>query len=89
MWRFNLWLLRLQGEISLSLLYSYSLCCSALDLAPPLLVGRLRASFSHPDRTGLKYQLIMGLWLTQAQGRDGYGMQGKPEVAETSVSAIA
>ena len=46
---------------------------SALDLDPPLHVGRLRASVSHPDRMGLKEQLIRGLWLTQAGGREGYG----------------
>ena len=26
-----------------------------------------------PDRTGLKEQLLRGLWLTQAGGREGYG----------------
>ena len=35
--------LRLLGEISLSLLCSHSSRGSALDLAPPLRVGRLRA----------------------------------------------
>ena len=34
---------------------------------------------------GLKEQLIRGLWLTQAGGRDGYGTQGKPAGAEASV----
>ena len=69
LWRFNPLLLRLLGEISLSLLSSHSSWGSALDLAPPLCVGRLRASVLRSDRTGLKEQLIRGLWLTQAGGR--------------------
>ena len=73
LWRLNPLLLRLLGEISLSLLCSHSSQGSALDLAPPLRVGRLRASVLRPDRTGLKEQLIRGLWLTQARGREGYG----------------
>ena len=28
---------------------------------------------SSPDGTGLKQQIIRGLWLTQAGGREGYG----------------
>ena len=47
-------LLRLLGEISLSLLCSHSSWHSVLDLLPALRVGRLRASFLHSDRTGLK-----------------------------------
>ena len=73
MWRFNLLLLRLLGEISLSLLCLHSSWGSAFDLAPPLHVGRLRASVPHPDMMGLKEQLIRGLWLTQAGG--GRGME--------------
>ena len=73
LWRFNPLLLRLLGEISPSLLCSYSSWGSALDLASPLHVGRLRA-----DRTGLKEQLIRGLWLTQAGEREGYGVRGEP-----------
>ena len=30
---------------------------------------------------GLKKQLIRGLWLTQAKGREGYGTRGEPAVA--------
>ena len=60
------------GEISLSLLCSHTSWASALDLASPLRVGRLRASLPGPDRMGLKEQLIRGLWLTQARGREGY-----------------
>ena len=39
-----------------------------MDLDQPLRVGRLRASLLRSDRTGLKEQLIRGLWLTQAGG---------------------
>ena len=73
LWRFNPLLLRLLGEISISLLCSHSSWGSALDLALPLCVGLLRASVLRSDRTGLKEQLIRGLWLTQAGGREGYG----------------
>ena len=44
---------------------------SALDLDPPMCVGHLRASVLCSGRTGLKEQLIRGLWLTQAGGREG------------------
>ena len=73
LWRFNPLLLRLLGEISLSVLCSHTSRGSALYLDPPLRVGRLRASVLGSDRTGLKKQLIRGLWLTQAGGREGYG----------------
>ena len=73
LWSFNPLLLRLLGEISLSLLCSYSSWGSALDLDPPLRVGRLRASVLRSYRTGLKEQLLRGFWLTQAVGREGYG----------------
>ena len=85
MWSFNPLLLRLLGEISLSLLCSHGSRGSALDLDPPLRVGRLRASARCSDRTGLKEQLIRGLWLTQAGGREGYGVQGELGVAEAGV----
>ena len=39
-----------------------------------------------PDRRGLKEQLIRGLWLTQAMGREGYGMQGELAVAEAGMT---
>ena len=68
LWRFNLLLLRLLEEISLSLLCLHSFWGSALDLAPPLHVGHLRASVLHSDTMGLKEQLIRVLWLTQAGG---------------------
>ena len=85
-WTFNPLLLRLLGEISLSLLCSHSSRGSALDLDPPLRVGCLRASFLRSDRTGLKEQLIWGLWLTQAGGREGYGMWGEPAAAEAGMT---
>ena len=84
MWRFNPLLLRLLGEISLSLLCSHSSWGSALDLDPPLCVGHLRASVLHSDRTGLKEQLIRGLWLTQARGREEYGMRGESVASEAT-----
>ena len=88
MWRLNPLLLRLLGEISLSLLSLslHSSWGSALDLAPPLSVGCLRASVLRSDRTGLKEQLIRGLWLTQDGGREGNGMWGEPAAAEASVT---
>ena len=73
LWRFNPLLPRLLGEISLSPLSPHSSWGSALDLDPPLRVDRLRASVLRSDRMGLKEQLIRGLWLTQARGREGYG----------------
>ena len=42
-----------------------------MDLDPPLRVGRLRASVLRSHRTGLKEQLLRGLWLTQAGGGRG------------------
>ena len=35
---------------------------------------------------GLKEQLFRGLWLTQAVGREGYGMRGEPAVAEAGMT---
>ena len=85
LWRFNPLLLRLHGEISLSLLCSHSSWGSALDLAPPLHVGHPLASVLHPDRMGFKEWLIRGLWLTQAREREGYGKQCKPVVSEAGM----
>ena len=82
LWSFNPLLLRLLGEISLSLLCSYSSRGSAFYLDLPLHVGRLRASVPCPDRMGLKEQLTRGLWLTEARGREGYGCGGQPVAAE-------
>ena len=72
LWGFNLLLLRLHGEISLSLPCSHSSWCSALVLPLPLHVGRPRASVPHPEKRGLKEQLIRALFLTQAGEREGY-----------------
>ena len=83
MWKFNPLLLRLLGEISLSLLCSHSSCGSTLDLAPPLRVGRLRASVPRPDRMALKERLIRGL--TQSGWREGYRIRGFPVAAEAGV----
>ena len=86
MWRFNLLLLRLLGEISLSFLCSHSSWGSALDLALTLRLGRLRSSVLRSDRTRLKEQLIKWLQLTQAGGEGGAWMRGKPAAAEASVT---
>ena len=87
LWSFNLLLLRLLGEMSLFLLCWHSSRGSALYLDLPLRVGRLRASVLHSDRTGLKEQLIRGLWLTQvAGGAGGVWMRGEPAVAEASMT---
>ena len=86
LWSFNPLLLRLLGGISLSLLCSHSSHGSALDLDPPLRVGRLRASLLCSDRTGLKEQLLLGLWLTQAGWREGYRLRGEPAAAEAGIT---
>ena len=57
-----------------------------MDLALPLHVGNRRASVLHSDRTGLKEQLLQGLWLTQAGVTEGYGVQGEPALAEASMT---
>ena len=55
----------------------------------PLPVGHPLASVPHPDRMWLEWQLIRGLWLTQAVvggwGRKVYGMRGKPVAAVASI----
>ena len=84
MWSFNPLLLRLLGEISLFLLCSHSSRGSALDLNPPLRVGRLMVSVLRSDRMGLKEQLLRWLWLTQ-DGREGYGVRGELGAAEAGV----
>ena len=48
-----------------------------MDLDPPLRVARLRAYVLRPDRTGLKEQLLRGLWLTQAGGGSGTEEAGR------------
>ena len=73
LWRFNPLLLRLLGEISLSLLCLHGSWGSALVLAPLLCVGCPQTSIPRPDRRGLKQRLIMGPLLTQVTRREGYG----------------
>ena len=41
---------------------------------------------SRSDRTGLKEQLIRGLWLTQAREMEGYGVWGEPAAAEAGMT---
>ena len=77
LWSFNPLLLRLLGEISLSLLCSYSSQGSALDLDPPLCVGRLRASVPRPDRMGLKEQLLGGSGSLRTVGGRGTEEAGR------------
>ena len=79
-------LLRLHREISFSLVCSHSSWGSAFDLTPPLHVGHPLASVLHPDRRALKEWLIKGLWLTQAGGKEGYGMLGELAAAEASMT---
>ena len=58
-----------------------------MDLDPPLHVGRLRASVPRSDRTGLKEQVLRGLWLTQAVGEGGVRRrQGEPAAAEADMT---
>ena len=57
-----------------------------MDLDPALHVGHLRASVLRSDRTGLKEQLIRGLWLAQAVGEGGRGRDaGETAAAEAGV----
>ena len=70
-WVFNLLLLRLHREISVSLLFSHSSWVSALILAPPLCVGHPQLSVPCLDRRGLKQQLIWVLLFTQDGQREG------------------
>ena len=86
MWRFNLLLLRLLGEISLSLLCSHSSWGSALDLALPLRVGRLRASVFPFRQDGVKGAADSGVLAHSGLGgREGYRMQGNPTAVEAGV----
>ena len=84
MWKFNLLLLRLLGEISLSLFCSHSFGRSWFSFGfGPASVCRLPEGIcSCSDRTGLKEQLIRGFWLIQAGWMEGYGMRGEPVAAE-------
>ena len=57
-----------------------------MDLALPLSIGCPLASVLHPDMRRLKEQLIRGLLFTQDVGREWYGMQGVPVVAEAGTT---
>ena len=85
LWSFNPLLLRLLGEISLTLCL-HSSRGSALDLDPPLRVGHLRASVSRPDRTGLKEQLLRWSGSVRPQGGRGTEEAGRACAAEAGVT---
>ena len=85
LWRFNLLLLRLLGEISFSYFFTQFLGFS-FGFGPASSFGRLRASVLCSDRMGLKEQLIRGLWLTQAVERERYGVRGEPAAEEAGVT---
>ena len=87
---FNLLLLQLHRDISLSLLWSHGPSCSALILALPLHVGHPQGSVPHPGKRRRKQQLIRPHLLTQAGGREGYSthnwdMWGVLAAAEVSM----
>ena len=77
LWGFNVLLLRLLGEISLSLLCSHSSRGSALDVVPPLHVGRLRASVLRSHRMGLKEQVLGGSGSLRQGGGSGTEEAGR------------
>ena len=58
----------------------------SFGIGPASALGYPLVSVLHPDRRGLKEQLISGLWLTQAWGWDGYGMRGEPVAAEAGMT---
>ena len=69
-------LLRLLEEISLSLLCSRSSWGSALDLAPPLSVGRLRVVCSLLRQDGVQGAAASGALAHSGGGREWYGGGG-------------
>ena len=69
-------LLRLLGEISLSLLCSCSSWGSALDLAPLLSVGRLRVVCSSLRQDGVQGAAGSGALAHSGGGREWYGGGG-------------
>ena len=85
LWRFNPLLLRLLGEIFLSLLCSHSSWGSALDLAPPLHVGSPLASVLCPDRMRLRSHWLGGSVSLRLGRREWYGMQGESAAAEAGM----
>ena len=70
LWRFNPLLLRLLGEISLSLLFA-QLPGFSFGFGPASACRSPEGVCSHSDRMRLKEQLLRGLWLTQAGGGRG------------------
>ena len=46
----------------------------------------LEGVFSLSDRMELKEQLIQGLWLTQAAGKERYGMWSEPVASEANMT---
>ena len=84
LWSFNPLLLRLLGEISLSLC-SHSSRGSALDLDPPLRVGRLRASFPPPRQDGVKGAAASGALAHSGRGEGAVRRRrGEPAASEAS-----
>ena len=84
MWRFNLWLLRLLGEISLSLFAQ--LLGFRFGVGPASACRSPSGICCLPRQEEFKKRLIRGLWLTQVRGSDGYGMRGKPAEAEAGMT---
>ena len=85
LWSFNPLLLRLLGEISPSLPCSHSSRGSALDLDPPLRVGRLRASVPRPDRTEFKGAAASGALAHSGRGEGAVRRRrGEPVASEAS-----
>ena len=79
-------LLRLLGEISLSLLCSCSSWGSALDLAPLLSVGRLRVVCSSLRQDGVQGAAGSGALAHSGWGEGGVRMHGEPVAAEAIVT---
>ena len=90
LWRFNPLLPRLLGEISLSILCSHSSQGSGLDLAPPLRVGRLRASVLRCSSLFFRQDGVKGAAASGALAHPGRGeggvqrRRGEPAAAEAS-----
>ena len=92
MWRFNALLLRLLGEISLSLLCSNSSRGSSLVLDPSVRGGCLRASVLCSDRrltplTGVKGAAASGALAHSGRGQGGVRRRrGEPAAAEAGMT---
>ena len=86
LWSFNPLLLRLLGEISFSLLCFYSSRISALDLDPPLHVGRPEGICSSLTQDWVKGAADSGALAHSGQGVGSVRMRGEPVVAEASMT---